>query len=669
MALERIFNCTLIPNKALRKMFSLNSTSIQYFVRLSCLMCSFDTIARYQDLEAFYSDSGVFPSSLYTAFCYEFGICDFDFTGGKILTKFDHCLHLASGDADFQRLLFAVTFVIAIWSAYKPKTWRLATVYILVSSMHRRNHFINDKGSMTLRIMQLWATLLSYDLTVEGEDIEEQSNCFDEGHKKYGEGRDVKERAGRQNLSDNVPSSSSVGFIFQVCMIYWFSALYKYAPSADDSWTSGNALDIALSFKEYSSVLGELLLRMPPVVRVALTHASGILECVGPFVFMSPFHTSFFRGLGFVLFVGFHLGIGLTMNLGIFPIYSCFLFVPLIPREWWKYRCLCHRQNISSPSSKISKDTSGSNGSSEKCAEKAVELNSNYSRKNHGETIIQQISVVFISLLIFWWQASNIENGIQVPRIVREACAVVGVKQHWKLFTNLTSSMTGNFDCKPFVVGVLTNKGGGATSMEEIGKENHNYRHVNLLNWRERQYINNFTSFESIEGLLTDQQSPNQNKIPFLSSWTTARSWNKWTQAMRSNDYGMMSTGDYFCKLWNHNKKINIVVTMDGNNVKIEFGLKFDDVVSAAKNFCMKYRMSTDQCQQLYESMEEKRQNERLDSYYYLSVCEFGNVHGIKQSCFKNDERSSLDKDSRGLPDRVHFVLDLNKTIPLRVGV
>jgi hypothetical protein len=83
----------------------------------------------------------------------------------------------------------------------------------------------------------------------------------------------------------------------------------------------------------------------------------------------------------------------------------------------------------------------------------------------------------------------------------------------------------------------------------------------------------------------------------------------------------------------------------------------------------MKYRMSTDQCQQLYESMEEKRQNERLNSYYYLSVCEFGNVHGIKQSCFKNDERSSLDKDSRGLPDRVHFVLDLNKTIPLRVGV
>ena len=325
LAIENCARTTFVP-KSFKHMFALNTTSIHFFLTVSSILCGVETVLRYQEIEAFYTNDGVFPISLYNALCYELGVCDFDYKGGDsaILTKTDHCLHLSSGDVTFQRLLFLFTFSLAVWSAYKPKTWCLASLYLLLSSMHRRNHFINDKGSMTLRVMLLWSTLLSFDLNTETTAVDAAGNKKQNNNHWF-----------FNPSTKSAASASSVGFIFQVGMIYWFSALYKYAPSADDSWSSGRALDVALNFKQYSTPLGRMILSMPPIVRVVLTHASGVLESVGPFIFMAPFYTSFFRGLGVLSFVSFHLGIGSTMNLGVFPIYSCMLFLPLIPKEWW----------------------------------------------------------------------------------------------------------------------------------------------------------------------------------------------------------------------------------------------------------------------------------------------------------------------------------------------
>ena len=286
-------------------------------------------------------------------------------------------------------------------------------------------------------------------------------------------------------------------------------------------------------------------------------------------------------------------------------------------------------------------------------------------KKQHGTTIVQQLSVVFISLLIFWWQASNIENGVPMPRAAREACAVLGLKQHWKLFTNLSSSITGNFDCRPVLIGVIKNpterQEEEADDKEDVTlRLNH---HVNLLRWKQDGFLNNPTLYQSVEQVLKDESPKNQGREKKRSFFkqmvnilTTTSNWARWTAAVRSNEFAMMTTGDYFCRLWNRQRKTNVTVTMDGEQVDIIYGSTPTAVVNAAEIFCKHYNLANEQCQSLYDTMVEKSKAERLHHYYFLSVCEFGKVHGIRQNCYENENRLSFQKDTRDLPVALNVV-------------
>ena len=264
-------------------------------------------------------------------------------------------------------------------------------------------------------------------------------------------------------------------------------------------------------------------------------------------------------------------------------------------------------------------------------------------QKDLCTTILQQTVVVLISVLIYWWQASNIENGVPIPTVAREACAILGVKQHWKLFTNLTSNSDsgggGNLDCRIVLIGAL--KG----SVDNKPKPDNSasvqpFHYVNLLQWKNTKYSNHLLLYPSVEKVLRNHSTG--DRVEGL--------WSRWTIASRSNDYAMMSTGDYFCRVWNRKRRVQMTVTMDGENVPIVYGLETKTVINAAERFCAKYRLLNDQCQQLYERMKETSDRERLDHYYYLSICEEGYVHGIKQQCSRKDQLLSYETDTREFP-------------------
>ena len=60
------------------------------------------------------------------------------------------------------------------------------------------------------------------------------------------------------------------------------------------------------------------------------------LELLGPFLVLSPWRTNACRLAAVLLFMGFHLGIGLTMRLGLFAWISALAWVVFLPGSVWR---------------------------------------------------------------------------------------------------------------------------------------------------------------------------------------------------------------------------------------------------------------------------------------------------------------------------------------------
>ena len=68
---------------------------------------------------------------------------------------------------------------------------------------------------------------------------------------------------------------------------------------------------------------------------LAIMGVSLVLACIGPLLLWSPIKTDICRLVVVVVFVLFHLSIGLTLTLGLLPIVSCFTWLAFIPSSVW----------------------------------------------------------------------------------------------------------------------------------------------------------------------------------------------------------------------------------------------------------------------------------------------------------------------------------------------
>jgi hypothetical protein len=158
----------------------------------------------------------------------------------------------------------------------------------------------------------------------------------------------------------------------------------------------------------------------------------------------------------------------------------------------------------------------------------------------------------------------------------------------------------------------------------------------NLLNWKKNSFLPQY-QHGTIHSVLEDYNSEARQTSSYL--------WDRWTYAIRSNDYLMISTGDYFCRLWERETNINMTLIMDNKNVNIDtkHGLNPIEIIRVVTNFCTVWGLNSEECQQIWQAFENVAKKQRMQSYYYLSVCEKGLVHGIRHDCL-NDLESVLDE-------------------------
>jgi len=249
-----------------------------------------DLAIRSTDLEAHYSNLGVLPIAAVIE---------------RTWTPYQFSLHASSGLWQIQALWFIIAALVAAALLLGYHT-RLATLasWILLTSLQNRNPMIGQGGDDLLRMLLFWGFFLPW-------------------------GRMWSRDARNQPLpaSYNYCSAATVAYIMQLALLYWCTAILK----SGREWThDGTALYYALSLDQLLLPGGRLIYPYPDLLRF-LTFATWYTELLLPFALFIPFKVVWWRFLVIGVLAAFHIGISLTLFVGIFFIINFVSLLGLLP--------------------------------------------------------------------------------------------------------------------------------------------------------------------------------------------------------------------------------------------------------------------------------------------------------------------------------------------------
>lgn len=254
-----------------------------------------DLVGRAQHLRLHYTDAGVLPRSVLL----------------QTLNPWRWSFSVVSGSLLFEAVVFIVTALGAIGLLVGYRT-RLVTfiVWAMVVSIQVRNPLVASAVDSLLRLLLFWSLFLPLGArwSIDQKRITRSSHPA-----KW------------------VLSVATVGLYAQIAFMYWFTALLK----TGDEWrTDGTALYYALGARHLTTDFGDFLFQYESLLRV-LTYVSYGLEVVAPILLFSPVLAGPIRTAAVFALMSFHLGILLTLDLGIFPLTSAFSMVCFLPTWFW----------------------------------------------------------------------------------------------------------------------------------------------------------------------------------------------------------------------------------------------------------------------------------------------------------------------------------------------
>ena len=264
-----------------------------------------DTLNRWTDLVAHYSDVGVLPRETLL----EMGWYPSWFS-----------VHMATESLLWLNVLFALQALAALALVVGHRT-RLATAicWLLLISLHSRNQLVLNSGDVYLRVILFWMLFLPW------------GQLWSIDAKK---GRtDLRWWMPQANLeSRTVKSLACLAVILQICYVYWFAVLARNDPS----WTVDySAVTIALSLDQFLTPFGYFFRETFSAWLPTLAWLLILWELVGPFLLLFPLDRGQIRTLAIAGFVGMHLGLGLCLRLGLFAWIGALTPLVLLPTWFW----------------------------------------------------------------------------------------------------------------------------------------------------------------------------------------------------------------------------------------------------------------------------------------------------------------------------------------------
>lgn len=248
------------------------------------LLC--DTLVRWSDLKAHYSDVGVLPRNQLLSLSWN---------------EFWFSIHMASGHTKWLTFLFLLQALCAVAVMVGWRT-RVNTFlsWVFLISLHSRNPMVINGGDIYLRVVLFWMLFLPW------------------GHRWSFDARSGRgdHRWWMPAVEGNIVKGfAPLALTVQIACVYWFAAI----PKTDPSWmVDYSATNLALHLDQFLTPAG-LFFREQfgwflPYLTVLVIH----WEAFGPFLFFFPFDRGQLRTVGAIGFMMMHLGFGSCMELGFF---------------------------------------------------------------------------------------------------------------------------------------------------------------------------------------------------------------------------------------------------------------------------------------------------------------------------------------------------------------
>ena len=279
------------------RLFGIDVRSLAAFRIAVGVILLVDLAIRLGDLEAMYTDAGLMPLEIVRELYKD---------------SLRMSLHWLNGSAEYQLLLFAIQGVAAFALLVGWKT-RLATIlsWVMLVSLHSRAPAVINGGDSFLRLLLFWAMFVPW------------GSCWS---------LDARRRAAKSQPPRGLAlSMGTTTILMQVCLMYFMTALYKMVSPA---WLDGTAVHDALAYVSYQRPLGATVMQYTELCRW-LTHATIYLEFLGPLLVWIPWRNAQFRLAMMAAFVGLHLGVELTMYIGVFSWVSMASWLLFMPSSFW----------------------------------------------------------------------------------------------------------------------------------------------------------------------------------------------------------------------------------------------------------------------------------------------------------------------------------------------
>ncbi len=278
----------------LRKLYEVGgvdyrSLAVFRIAMAAILLC--DLVMRARDLTAMYTGSGVI--SIENAQRY-------------LSNPLRWSLHLLNGSYEYQVTLFCIAAVAATMMLFGWQT-RLATIvsWVMLLSLQNRNPLVTNGGDLLFRMLLFWSIFTPLGARWSIDAI-------------------------KRPLYGVAFSPACICLMLQLCLLYWFTGNFK----SNVHWYNGTALEEVFRFDIYGRPLAGVMAEFTTLCWL-MTIGTLALELVGPWLVWSPVFTRWIRLALIAAFWSFHIGIELTMTVGLFSWVSMAGWLVFLPPVFW----------------------------------------------------------------------------------------------------------------------------------------------------------------------------------------------------------------------------------------------------------------------------------------------------------------------------------------------
>lgn len=249
-----------------------------------------DILIRGSDLTAHYTNEGLWPTNLVHNFGWKTG---------------NWSIHELSGSYYWAFTIFSVHIILALCLLIGFKT-RLITplLWLLTISLHNRNLFVQQAGDDLLRLVLFWGIFLPWNLFYA---IDAKKN--------------------KVTVKQNV--LANLGYLFLISSVYFFTVNLK---NSNEWRQDGTAIYYALSLEQIRLPIGNILYEFPFIMKL-LTWFVFLIELLIPLLILLPSKNGKLRWAAFICILILHIGIGLTLYVGLFFIINIVTAIALIPES------------------------------------------------------------------------------------------------------------------------------------------------------------------------------------------------------------------------------------------------------------------------------------------------------------------------------------------------